>query len=1036
MIKLPNILLITLFLTTHTAGAQGVTEEEFLEINRQYTEAYFNYLQFKKETPLRAEKLKRDIESGRVTFEEAQVIFLREKRILSTLENELVSIVNEELETADNITEANQIIKNLKNDAVLTGMFSQNDVIDSGTITSEINIREGRVSSLSLTITELESEISTIKSTAEWVLLVKNFNTINTTLSSDYSKRGVLESDVNKYMTLITETNREINTLQDKISDLETEEAHLDNAFPGARRRVEDARNELTDIRIRLSDAEAQFNTISRERSSVSADQRRSRVRTQDLRTNLNQKNLKLDELERKIGRLPSLRSRLRELNNSKIPQLNNELQRAQGQVDQVRNTLVLNQRDLTTSTNTLKRSEDQKREAVRQLSTIDRQINTIKRKVQELKKEEANIGQYEQRLQSLNREKGEIERKLQRANSELQNAQNSVNDINQRRQSVNAQVRESNVKLDRIDSQRNQIKRKITQISNTITAYQAEIRKLERSGGSSSGLEQSLREAISRKADLEKRLQRNNRSAQNINRKKSDLDSRIQVLRDRAGDRSISREEKREILKEIKRISPELKKLSDDLAKTQANITRLSGAITKEDRTIANLRRQIGSGGDATRRIAELRQKIRDEEAKKVRQERQLSSKNREYNEQKSELTSLQQREQGIKAELAKAQARVRRSEGQVNSLRSDIANSDKLIKQTRSRLEKARDAKNEIIRLRSEIQKLGVTRSDFESKLSRAERRINELRSEISRMQVTTRRLEQDLSSLRSRRDEVSRRLSSLTGEAESIRTEIDRLSIYRAEADNLRNNEIPRVRSDLERATRELESTTLRLETINRDYQRLSVRFDNLKNEKLEAESLFETANIEFSRIDERMIWVKSSLTSSRAKVAESFRLLPEYRNSMMLVESQLKVLAPKIAKLESEFIVAKDEKSKFHTLNLKPLETKMLTQVDARTKVENTIDQYTELRAGLESQLANINVYSDRLTSLTATKVVVGGKIFNQKPITEASENEYRSKEADYLVSVNDLKALRNDIVLRQSEVKDLKVENDRALRVVR
>ena len=1036
MIKFPNFLLIAILLTTSTVSAQAITEAEFLEINKQYTQAYFNYLQFKKETPLRAELLKKAIESGLISYKEAQVMFLKEQRVLSTLENELAGIINETLETSDNVTEANQIIANLKDDAVMTGLFSENDRIETDSILAKVKEREINVEGLSQIINELELKITTIKETTEWIELVTTYNTINSALDSAYSKRVFLESNINKYMTLITETNSEISVLQENITDLETEEEHLDNAFPGARRRVEDARHELSDVTIRLGAAESQYNSVSRERSSLNLEQSKVERSVQGLRLSLDRKVIRLDELERNIAKLPTLRSRLRDLNNNKIPQVNNEFQRAQGQVDQVRNSLQLSQRELTESNKALERAKAQKREASTQMATIDRQINVIKRKVQELKKEEANIGQYEQRLQNLRDQKNELERKLQRSNRDLQNARSAASDAKQKHQAITAQVREANTKLSRIDGQRKQMKRNISGFNEKIKNLQQEIRVLERAGNATGQLEQSLRDSLKRKANLEKRLQNNNNKAQNLKRKRREFRNKIQELREKVTNGNPSREEKRELLKEIKRVTAELKKNNEDLSKTEANITRLTGEVTREDRKIANIRRQINSGGDAARRIQQLRQNIQDEEVKKTREERQLAIKNREYNEESSRLTSLAQRQQRLKTELTRAQAALGRSESIVTSVKSEITTNGNQISRVRRRLDNATAARSEIIRLRSEIQKLGETRSEFEKRLNRAERRLVELRSEVSRTQETIRRIGQDLESLRGRLNDIRRRLTRLTEEASSLKSEIDRLSLYRNEADALRNNGIPNSRSELQRAVRELESINLRLQSVNQDYRRLALRVEDLIKEKLEDESLFETVSLEFSRIEERMDWVKLSLKTSRAKVTEGFRLLPEYRKSMVQTESELKILGPELSNLETQIIVAKDGKDKFYAQNLEPLVTENLVQIETRDKVVSKIDQYTGLALELQRHLTNIEQFNSRLSSLAISKVVIEEKVFSQRPTMEASENEYRNKEADYRASVNGLEALRNDIVLKRQEVKDLKEENDRALSEVR
>jgi hypothetical protein len=205
-----------------TLSVQATTQEDFLNINRQYTEAYFDYLQFKKSAVANEKELRVFIEESETPFLQAQKAYQAELLLLQALE---VSDIPDQISTLEATIEAliSDIIS-LKDEAINNKYFTATDDINTTTIDQKVATNEALVVKYDEIVEKLEDQLVQIRSQPEWIALVNRKESFESQLNSSVQTRVTLEGQINRFRLLIEQTTQEVENLRDYISDLNFEE--------------------------------------------------------------------------------------------------------------------------------------------------------------------------------------------------------------------------------------------------------------------------------------------------------------------------------------------------------------------------------------------------------------------------------------------------------------------------------------------------------------------------------------------------------------------------------------------------------------------------------------------------------------------------------------------------------------------------------------------------------------------------------------------------------------------------------------------
>jgi chromosome segregation ATPase len=185
-----------------------------------------------------------------------------------------------------------------------------------------------------------------------------------------------------------------------------------------------------------------------------------------------------------------------------------------------------------------------------------------------------------------------------------------------------------------------------------------------------------------------------------------------------------------------------------------------------------------------------------------------------------------------------------------------------------------------------------------------------------------------------------------------------------------------------------------------------------------------------------MESRLSWTQTELTNSRSALSSAFNQLSNDRQSLLNNEASLTQINPVIAQLELDLGAAQAAVDEFFAENLEPVEQKLAINSTKRSAEVQVKEEFLTLAADLEESNELIGASEGTLNGLLLRMPILSAQVEQQELAVDASRTDYKAKKATFEGYTAEYAQLKDDLVVKKAEIKELEKENDRLLSELR
>ncbi len=307
----------------------------------------------------------------------------------------------------------------------------------------------------------------------------------------------------------------------------------------------------------------------------------------------------------------------------------------------------------------------------------------------------------------------------------------------------------------------------------------------------------------------------------------KADMESQLDAATKALADEEASRQE---LTADKKKMEAEVNVIKKDIEDLELTLQKLVQESTNRDHTIRSLNDEVSQQDEIINKLNKEKKMVGDNQAKAIEDLQSAEEKVKHLNSIKSKLESTLD-------ELEGSVSREKRARADVEKQRRKVEGELKMAQETVSDLEQSkRELENIIQRKEKDASGLNHKLEDEQSLVSKVQKSIKENQGRVEE-------LEEELEAERQARAKAERQRSDLARELETLGERLDEAggaTNAQIELNKKRENEVNKLRKDLEEAHIQHESVLMNLKKKHQDaIQEMSEQIDQLTKMKSKIE-----------------------------------------------------------------------------------------------------------------------------------------------------------------------------------------------------
>ncbi|XP_060518388.1 uncharacterized protein LOC132697113 [Cylas formicarius] len=645
-------------------------------------------------------------------------------------------------------------------------------------------------------------------------------------------------------------------------------------------------------LKINLDKASADLQKFTAERKEME----------KELANKLNEIKVEKQELEAKLGELLKKYEADSAQSKAENERLKERLAKMQSENAKLKKDLDSSLADLKKIADNLSRVTDERNKFSQELSKVQADNQKLRKDLEsakrDVKKEEMGAGDLKVANEKLRQHLLQLEQDNEKLKSDLNEAldaqKNATSDLTKLREDESktkyklAKLETDNLRykknLDKAVQDAETSNSKAIQLNQENAALKQQLTKLENDIS-------QLRKDLETRLDAEKakarsltnaqadndKLRRNVRELEALNQQlKNDLDAALKAARSSSDSVDTLKKENDNQRKKIARLEAEIAKLQNDLEKANAEPARKVPDEKEHRKELARLevdndklKQELSRALDETKQLANLRENV-------DRLKQQASRKDGEVESLKKELAISADQAKKISSELSKLKEGEAKMKQNLAQLRSENV---RLKKELDASLNDNKIKNEEIVRLKSENDKL-------EAKVRQLEKDVEQLKKKLIDEQNKAKGASNELSELKDKNIEFRQKISQLEGDNLKLRSEAERFrgadkATEKLESENRKlRQEKSKLLADINELTKKLmamESLAAENEQLKMEISQLRQEINGLKNELTKVQRELKDAAKSMKKLDQENGKIKNENNSMQKKLDEINNLL---------------------------------------------------------------------------------------------------------------------------------------------------------------
>ena len=567
------------------------------------------------------------------------------------------------------------------------------------------------------------------------------------------------------------------------------------------RQEQREIRASLDDLKQQLATLTAEHRELSRDASGIDAKRNHAREQLAATIAELQEKSRKLEETQRVVESLQERRSQLRnevaELDvlserHKKLDHEVNELTQTRralaAEVDSAQFKKASLEESVATLTADLHRKTDALEEAQTAFTSVNDQHQILKAQVAELaalaSRHEGLAAKHEalnQQVDRLTRQKTELAREVSAAEAQRQQATTELAEINSNLQEQTQALEEVRTTCESLRDERSQLKAEVAQFE-VLAKRQSELESsVNTLAAQRSELVNAIAQGQSQKQQIEVELERHHQELTEISQA---IEAKRLTVESLAEQRATLRTEVAE-LSELSRYQRELKQeiaafeqRKEELLQAANNADQLKQHLLAEiaplEASLQLTREELAAARASYETLCEKQGTLKAE----VAQLEGLSIRQRELI---AQIDSLAQRQGELAATVAGHEQQKQQLEIALAPLRSDVADSTRMLSEIRASIETLRDRQSTLKSEVAELEAIKQQQHQLQAAVASLGERERELGEHVAQMQAQKHQLDSALPMLHRDLEQTTRALADTRIAVESLR---ERQSVLKGE------------------------------------------------------------------------------------------------------------------------------------------------------------------------------------------------------------------------------------------------------------
>ncbi|XP_067649660.1 citron Rho-interacting kinase-like isoform X2 [Haliotis asinina] len=677
---------------------------------------------------------------------------------------------------------------------------------------------------------------------------------------------------------------------------------------------------------------------------------------------------------------------------------------------------------------------QQEKRTVEAKMEDLSEEKEQIERKLKNLEKDREDLKVKVQKLEEIEREKGQLERKLSR----LERVEKDKEEMEQKLEKLRSVSREKQdletklVRLERVQKEKDRLEEQLQGVEKEKRELERKIVRIERGEKDREGIREKLEKDKTSLEEKIRRLEKVEEEKHQLQEKVirlQRLEAEVDELKDKLKNMEKSEKENLEKIEKkeahLEERVQQLEKVEVENSELQGKVTRLQGQLKEVEQLKDKLKNVEKSHNEKSQRLS----RTEDDRVEKESLVRRLNLEKKDLEQKVKKMEMMKYELERTEDEKRDLEVKVIRL-GRLENEKKDLENKLRDLEKGKFDVQKAEEERRTLERKVSRLEKMEVEKRDLEEKLKKTQKE----KQDLEKSEKEKRELEIKVNCL-----------VHLETEKKELETKVKRSDKLEKEKDSLQKNlkklesekqVLEKKMEDLEKEKRELEikvNCLVRLETEKKELETKVKQSDKLEKENQSLEKNLKKLESEKEVLEkkvndlEKRVCEKSGSDNRRSLVD---RLQTEKSDLQRKVE----ILEKEKDNLNRDNL---RKRTSMHESDLQKAKNDLEDKVKRLEKVTGDLEQ--ELSRSKE-QINKMNDQGSRRTSVqdkvvSLMKENADLRVSLEKSKSQAEKaDELKTEKLKLESQVNELQLVRNSLkrtksfaVSKDNQVGDLEQE---------
>ena len=1013
---------------------QAVTTDEFVEFNEEYTQDYFNYLLFKKNSLNAAAELKKEISKLQTEVNQSGDAFVNIDSQLRLINEELDQIPLTLSQKLELISMIENNIASLRQDAVSKGYFTQGEEISSGTIDFKVSERVDKINTLVEKINVLKNSINVITDSENYNLVFSDFTQTQTTLNSRISERNRILDILDSLKSNLIDTKEQIRQLQKDIPSYRQRQRELSQTLIPSKRKEElRAETDYDEVSLDVEAYRAQTQNLRRKKLSAENSIDLLTKEERKVLRKLNGFKNELSDINEKWALLPDLRQRRKNLRNNRIPQAQTKLDQDTLNVQNQKKTTKALREKLNKKQNQINNVQTQLDTAVGNRKKQKAKVTKLQGQIKTLQEQVSSLQQLKKRRTNLN------QNLIPTASTAVQTLKDSL--ANGATQAANAQTaaKEAKNKLKKANDRKTTLQRNVKTANQELKKLRTRLKRLK---------EQSNTESLKKQiANTKKRLTQQTsvlktdranlqKTRQSRDKIKTEIDRLTELCKPRGRDSDgcddptcNTRDNDDNCRARIAQLKRQFAKANKNLKAVNVKFKATQEQIKKIKTRLANLEGKLADGDKIAKRIKNIKNNLIPA------QEKIIANSN-------ATIAKLTPRITKLSAAFDKAQKEFIKVNGQQKKIQKSLTKAATQLKklqteltQIKAKIQTAKQAQEKINTITPNLQTAKQALKTAREAAQTLKTKIEELNVQLKAQKTTfnNQKIKRDKAITANKTAQAD--LSHLEEGLEKVKARIQRIKSKEVRRNDLRTNIIPNQSIRAQNIAGQIDDleTSLNATVRNLVQSRRSLR---------DAEDDLDDASARFSRLSEELENLVYEETDLDSKISTAEDDLASQQSRKASLESRTATNESDLDQVEREvsitqiaFDKANQAYQVFYNANILPLDREIEGHESSIETHRFQIADLNTLKVDTEELIALIEDTRNEITDLESRQNQLNIEKTNTLPVWTQLKAVFEENKSLLSTANNSLSELRENWIARADQIALKEKQNDEMLKLI-